>query len=60
MYFLGLDIGTQSVRAVIFDAEGNRLGMGVTPVATSYPQPAWAEQQPGDWWQSLCQSVPQA
>lgn len=60
MYFLGLDIGTQSVRAVLFDSSGKCLGTGTAPIHTTYPQPAWAEQQPMEWWQGLCRAVPDA
>ena len=58
--YLGLDIGTQSVRAVIFDDTGRRRGMGVAPLATSFPHPGWAEQQPLEWWKGIGTAVPQA
>lgn len=58
--FLGLDIGTQSVRAVLFDSTGKRHGTGTAPLVTTYPQPGWAEQQPLDWWKGLGQAVPEA
>lgn len=58
--FLGLDIGTQSVRAVLFDELGQRRGTGTAPLVTTYPQPGWAEQQPLDWWKGICLAVPEA
>lgn len=60
LLYLGLDIGTQSVRAVLFDAHGQRRGMGTAPLATTYPQPGWAEQQPLEWWKGLELAIPQA
>jgi FGGY-family pentulose kinase len=58
--FLGLDVGTQSVRAALFDPQGNCRGYGVSPLDTFYPQPSWAEQEPQQWWQAARAAVPQA
>lgn len=58
--YLGLDIGTQSVRAVLFDDKGTRRGMGTAPLVTNYPHPSWAEQQPLEWWKGLEAAVPEA
>ena len=43
---LGLDVGTQSLRAALIDAHGRTVAFGVAPIETTYPRPAWAEQQP--------------
>jgi FGGY-family pentulose kinase len=48
--YLGLDVGTQSLRAVLVDAEGTTRAHGVASIRTTYPQPAWAEQAPDQWW----------
>src|SRR5437588_122243 len=58
--FLGLDIGTQSVRAALFDLSGNCRGYATAPLDTFHPQPAWAEQDVRQWWQATVQSVPLA
>jgi FGGY-family pentulose kinase len=58
--FLGLDVGTQSVRAALFDAAGNCRGYATAPLDTVHPQPGWAEQDPGQWWQAACAAVPAA
>jgi FGGY-family pentulose kinase len=58
--FLGLDVGTQSVRAALFDPEGNCRGYATAPLDTFHPQPAWAEQDPAQWWQAALSAVPQA
>jgi sugar (pentulose or hexulose) kinase len=51
---LALDVGTQSVRAILFDPRGTPVAMGRVPI-TPYvaPQPGWAEQDPEVWWQAL-------
>ncbi|MDO4288038.1 MAG: FGGY-family carbohydrate kinase [Eubacterium sp.] len=52
-YFMGIDLGTQSVRVVIADISGNVLNSDEQAYETLYPQAGWAEQRPSDWWQCL-------
>ncbi len=59
-YVLGLDLGTQSLRAAIVDLKGRTVAYGVTPVETTYPKPAWAEQRPADWWDAAKTSTAKA
>lgn len=47
---LGLDVGTQSLRAALVGLDGKTVAYGVEPIETTYPRPAWAEQRPADWW----------
>jgi FGGY-family pentulose kinase len=56
-FLLGVDAGTESLRAGIFDVQGNPLAFSSTNYATSFPQPGWAEQDPHDWWNALGLSV---
>src|SRR3954469_22780148 len=56
-YVIGVDGGTESLRAFVFDLEGRPLGSHATPYKTDFPQPSWAEQNPQDWWQALGASV---
>ncbi len=56
-YLLGIDGGTESIRAIVFDLEGRPKGSHATRYATDFPKPSWAEQNPSDWWSSLVQSV---
>lgn len=58
---LALDVGTQSVRALLFDAQGGqRAGVcvAIDPPFHS-PQPGWAEQEPEAYWQAVCDAVRQ-
>ncbi len=52
---LAIDHGTQSVRALLFDLQGNLLDKAQVAI-TSYrsPEPGWMECEPEDFWQTLC------
>lgn len=56
--FLGVDVGTQSLRAGLFARDGRALAFASSPLTTHYPRPGWAEQQAEDWWRALCEAVP--
>ena len=52
---IGVDGGTESIRACCFDAKnGKTIGSSfAVPYTTTHPQPGWAEQNPHDWWNNL-------
>lgn len=51
---LAIDNGTQSVRALLFDLDGNLLCKSqVTLNPYIAEQPGWAENDPEYYWQSL-------
>ena len=56
-YVLGIDYGTESCRAGIFDLNGSPIQFAATPYKTTHPRPGWAEQSPQDWWDALVASV---
>jgi FGGY-family pentulose kinase len=57
MYLLGLDAGTQSLRAAVVDLTGRTVAFGVSPIETTYPQPSWAEQDPRRWWTAAREAI---
>ncbi|ACQ79766.1 carbohydrate kinase FGGY [Beutenbergia cavernae DSM 12333] len=59
-YVLGLDFGTESCRAAVFDVAGRAVGIAAVPYPTGYPQPGWAEQDPQHWWEAACTAVRRA
>ncbi len=59
-YVLGIDCGTQSLRAVIVDAQGKLLASVSREYPTDFPHVAWAEQNAYDWWEAAKAVVPQA
>lgn len=48
--FLGLDVGTSAVKAVLVDGNERIVAQSSAPLSVSYPAPLWSEQDPDDWW----------
>jgi len=48
--YLGIDIGTSGVKAIVLSEAGALLGQATAPLSVSRPRPQWSEQQPADWW----------
>jgi len=54
-YLLSIDNGTQSVRALLFDLEGNLIGKSQIHLEAYFSEhPGWAEQHPEYFWKNLC------
>lgn len=51
--FVGLDLGTTGVKGLLVDAEGKILAIHGEKLSLSTPRPAWAEQDPHDWWNAV-------
>src|SRR5262245_21227086 len=56
MFFLGIDVGTSSARAAIFDAQGTRLGMGVRPIQVFKPAADHYEHSSEDVWRACAEA----
>lgn len=50
--FLGLDVGTSGVKAILVNERGDVVASATAPLSLSTPQPGWAEQDPESWWQA--------
>jgi xylulokinase len=50
---LGIDIGTQSLKAAILDDDLNLIATADQGYRPTYPQPGWAEQSPQLWLDAL-------
>lgn len=57
---IGVDVGTGSARAGIYDAAGRLLGRGDHPILLSRPRPSHAEQSSEDIWAAVAASVREA
>ena len=56
-YFLSIDNGTQSVRAIIFDGNGQLIAKSKIDIEPYFSdQKGWAEQHADYFWDSLCQA----
>lgn len=55
---LAIDVGTQSVRALVFGADGSVRARARVPIDPPYdqPQPGWAEKNADAYWQALAAS----
>ncbi len=51
--FLGIDIGTSSVKAVVVDGDQRLMASASAPLAVSRPHELWSEQHPDDWWNAV-------
>src|SRR2546427_3555554 len=48
--FLGLDIGTSSVKSILISLDGSVAAVATAPLSLDTPEPGWAEQDPEAWW----------
>lgn len=55
--FLGIDIGTSGVKAVVLDEHGAVVGQGTAALTVQRPHPLWSEQDPEAWWQATTAAV---
>ncbi len=58
--YIGVDIGTGSARAGIFDSSGKMLGVASHPIRIWRPRAEFAEQSSDDIWAAGCQAVKEA
>ncbi len=56
-YYLGVDIGTTSVKAVAFSGRGELLARHAVAYGMQHPNPAWSEQDPAEIIQAVTDSI---
>lgn len=63
MYYLGLDIGSSSIKAALVEiSTGKSLGVVQEPkeeMGMFAQKSGWAEQKPDDWWKHICNAIAQ-
>lgn len=52
--YLGIDLGTSAVKAVVADDDGAVVREASEPLAVHRPKPKHSEQDPDDWWRATC------
>lgn len=55
--FLGIDLGTSSLKAMIADSEGKPLALSSVAYQFDVPQNGFAQQEPIVWWESCCKAI---
>lgn len=55
--YMGIDVGTSAVKAVVVDATGKVIDQASSPLGISRPQALWSEQNPADWWSATNSAV---
>jgi xylulokinase len=55
--FLGIDLGTASVKAMLVDAAGTTIATASEHYAVQAPQPGWGETHPDAWWRAVVAAV---
>ena len=51
--FIGLDLGTSGLRALLVTEEGGVIGQAEAAYPAEHPLPGWSEQDPADWIRAL-------
>lgn len=56
-YFIGVDVGTGSARAGVFDLNGHMVGQASRTIDLYRPKADFVEQSSDDIWQAVCNAV---
>lgn len=54
---LAIDIGTSGCKMTFFDIEGVAVASETAPYHTYYPRAHYVEQNPDEWWTTVCKSI---
>lgn len=57
MYFLAIDEGTSSTRAILYDKQGRSCFKSQHALTQTYPQHGWVEQDAEEIWQKTCLAI---
>src|SRR5688572_7815490 len=57
LMYLGIDIGTSSVKAVAVDDRDVVIEQASASLSVSRPHAGWSEQNPADWWRATQEAV---
>lgn len=53
MLYIGVDLGTSSVKLLLMDEEGDIKNIVTREYPLYFPEPGWSEQNPEDWYLGL-------
>lgn len=55
--YLGIDVGTSAVKALLLDERDRIAAEATAPLRVRRPRPLWSEQDPDDWWRAVNEAV---
>ena len=56
-HYLGIDVGTTAVKALVVNEAGAVVGDSESGLDLSVLRPGWSEQDPSDWWKGTVEAV---
>lgn len=59
-YILAIDGGTTSSRAIVFDKDTKKIGLGQFEFTQHFPKPSWVEHDPQEIWNSQLRAIGEA
>ncbi len=57
MYYIGIDLGTSSVKLLLMESDGTINNIVSEDYPISFPKPGWSEQKPEDWWEAVKKGI---
>lgn len=57
MYYLGVDLGTSSVKVLVTNDQHEIVGDASREYPVYFPHDKWAEQDPADWWTGTVECI---
>ncbi|MEK9783709.1 MAG: FGGY family carbohydrate kinase, partial [Opitutales bacterium] len=57
MNFIGIDVGTSSIKALLVSPTGEVLASSNPQYPFQTPAPLWAETDPEVWWHATCAAL---
>ena len=57
MNYIGIDLGTSSVKLVLMDTAGHIIANVSKSYPIDYPKAGWSEQNPYDWYDRMNQQL---
>ena len=58
MYYIGIDLGTSSVKLLLVEEDGTILNEVTGEYPLEFPHPGWSQQNPEDWKRAVFEGIP--
>ena len=59
MYDIGIDLGTSAVKLLLVSDAGTVVHTVSRSYSLEFPNPGWSQQNPQDWWDAICDGIPE-